>query len=227
MGKNSTCSAEGCDQLVGPKGARGFCSHHYRHWRRENGKRCDFTGCDSYASGKGLCDAHRLQLRSGKGLREKRPGPNKLTPEERFWRYVQKGESCWTWSAHATHLGYGRMIVGKTVKYAHRLSWEFTNGPIPEGAVIDHICHNTSCVRPDHLRLATVKQNNEYRQGAQVNNMGTGVRGVYPGRRDGTWYAVLKHNYQQIHIGTFTSVEEAEAAVKAKRAELFTFPEAA
>ena len=33
------------------------------------------------------------------------------------------------------------------------------NGPIPAGMVIDHLCRNRNCVRPDHLEVVTPAQN--------------------------------------------------------------------
>jgi hypothetical protein len=35
----------------------------------------------------------------------------------------------------------------------HRLSWEHTNGPIPDRMTIDHICKIRRCINPEHLRL--------------------------------------------------------------------------
>jgi hypothetical protein len=32
-------------------------------------------------------------------------------------------------------------------------------GPIPEGAVIDHLCRQRSCMRPDHLEVTTMATN--------------------------------------------------------------------
>lgn len=32
-------------------------------------------------------------------------------------------------------------------------------GPIPEGLAIDHLCRQTSCVRPDHLEAVTYAEN--------------------------------------------------------------------
>jgi hypothetical protein len=42
------------------------------------------------------------------------------------------------------------------ILYAHRVAWELTYGPIPEGMQVDHLCRNTLCVRATHLRLMTV-----------------------------------------------------------------------
>ena len=51
----------------------------------------------------------------------------------------------------------------------------------------------------------------------------SGVRGVHF-RNDlrKPWVAVVTHNGKAVRVGSFNSVEEAEAAVIAKRNELFT-----
>jgi hypothetical protein len=49
---------------------------------------------------------------------------------------------------------------GKSVvTVAHRALWISRRGPVPEGHVVDHICHNKRCVRLDHLRLLTNYEN--------------------------------------------------------------------
>lgn len=148
----------------------------------------------------------------------------KVVPlEDRFWAKVDKSGECWRWTAATDSHGYGQIVLpGTPVKKApaHRLSWALANGPIPDGLFIDHVCHNTLCVRPEHLRLATNKQNLENR-GAQANSK-SGVRGVNWHKAAGKWRAVVKHNMVHHYIGLFASIDDAEAAVKAKRNELFT-----
>lgn len=84
------------------------------------------------------------------------------TLEERFWAKVDKRgpDECWNWLAYKTDRGYGRMGIGERVWQAHHISCIVHGLPLPthkrggEGnTVIDHICKNTSCVNPKHLRL--------------------------------------------------------------------------
>jgi hypothetical protein len=143
------------------------------------------------------------------------------TPEERFWKYVRKTDSCWDWSGAKTAFGYSLFNVDSKNVSAHRFSYELAKGPIPAGADIDHICHNTSCVNPEHLRAASRKQNTEHRKGAQVNSK-TGVRGVYFEKQSNSYIAIVNHNSKRHYVGSFQELDKAAEAVKAKRLELFT-----
>lgn len=142
----------------------------------------------------------------------------------RFWSRVNKTANCWNWTG-ATTGGYGRIWrtedgVAKR-ELAHRVSFEMTNGAIPTDKVIDHICHNTLCVRPSHLQAVTQKQNTENLQGVGTRNT-SGVTGVWWNKRNQKWDARVMNNGHRHNVGSFNTLEEAERAVVEKRNELFT-----
>src|SRR5687768_10841545 len=80
-----------------------------------------------------------------------------LVPRDmrRFWPKVRVTETCWEWQGHVTRNGYGRFRVTDESRLAHRYSYEFFNGELPEGMVVDHLCSNKRCVNPDHLEAVT------------------------------------------------------------------------
>jgi hypothetical protein len=86
-----------------------------------------------------------------------------LPREVRFWRHVEKTETCWLWTSSVNRGGYGilKNPVGSSSEYcyAHRLSYEMHRGSIPDGMQIDHLCRVRHCVNPDHLEVVTFTEN--------------------------------------------------------------------
>jgi hypothetical protein len=85
-----------------------------------------------------------------------RPPGFAVSPHIRFWKFVKKTNNCWEWLGTTTR-GYGSM--GSNT-YAHRISWEIHNGPIPKGFCVLHKCDNSPCANPEHLFLGTQAENN-------------------------------------------------------------------
>lgn len=143
------------------------------------------------------------------------------TVEERFWSKVDKTGECWLWTGACLPTGYGAFWHEGKMVYPHRLSYAWANGEIPVGLLTDHRCHDRRCVRPDHMRLVTPGQNSQNRRGATRAST-TGVRGVYWSKRGRKFEARATLSGKGFYVGSFDTLEEAEAAVIAKRRELFT-----
>lgn len=99
-----------------------------------------------------------------------------------FWERVDKSggpNACWTWTLAPKNTGYGvysNKIVGQ--RSAHVYAYVLTNGEVPKGQHIDHICHNEDlncpggrecrhrlCCNPAHLEAVSPKENSERAHG--------------------------------------------------------------
>jgi len=218
--KESVCVS--CGQAfvwtVKPGNPRRYCSN-------ECYKRAHYLeNRDRYLARKRESVAERYPLCAVDGCRTRvRTAPFDKCPShrvdeqvsDRFWAKVDKSGSCWEWTGAIAPTGYGMLSIHDKAVTAHRTVWRMLKGPIPDGLHIDHICHNRKCVRIDHLRLATPKQNVENHSGARSDSQ-TGIRGVSPSRGGG-WVAQVWHNGEAVLRKVFSRIEDAEeAAIEAR-----------
>jgi hypothetical protein len=75
---------------------------------------------------------------------------------------------CWDWTGAATSRGYGIFnrkfseIHIHIRELVHRLAYVVYRGiPIPDGAQINHICKNSICFNPDHLKIGNAHSNGQ------------------------------------------------------------------
>lgn len=90
-------------------------------------------------------------------------------PDAVLERYLQKiaflptGGQCWLWLGGKNAAGYGTAYLGVPgARYfvpAHHVLKELMDGPCPPGCERDHLCRNTSCVRPSHIEYVTKREN--------------------------------------------------------------------
>jgi hypothetical protein len=90
-----------------------------------------------------------------------------LSLRRRFWEKVKTSDDCWIWAGYKAPCRHGRIMYHDGRGHyrpilAHRMAYELLIGPIPDGAVLDHIeCNNPSCVNPAHLVVTTSWENSK------------------------------------------------------------------
>jgi hypothetical protein len=98
----------------------------------------------------------------------------------RFLAKVAHVGECWRWTGCVVRSGYAQFGVGGRATSAHRWAYKQFVGPIPDGLVVDHLCHSRDstcvggpaclhrrCVNPAHLEVVTQKVNISRGQTAQ------------------------------------------------------------
>lgn len=186
-------------------------------------KKCQVEDCDRPYKCRGLCQVHYNRWR-------KRGDPTvpvriwAASPEESYSARTKPAGDCLVWTGSLDKFGYGRIHDGERTVKAHRWAYARFNGPISDGDLVDHICHNPACVRPEHLRIANKAQNMQNLRGATKANKSSGYRNVYRDRN--RWNAKVYHGGKNHNLGQFDTPEEANEAAVAFRLAHFTHNDA-
>lgn len=130
------------------------------------------------------------------------------TQVERFWSQVDKSGDCWIWTGLRFTSGYGRFT--RRAYRTHRVAWELTNGPIPEGLYVCHQCDNPPCCNPAHLFLGSPADNM-----ADMVAKGRQTRGVDApkARLTSPQVLVVKAAYESGHV-SYDDLAEAFGVTK-------------
>lgn len=120
------------------------------------------------------------------------------------------------------HDSYGYITISVDVRryLAHRLAWLYVYGEWPSKN-LDHINGVRDDNRIANLREATQAQNLQNRAAASIGR--SGVLGVGWDSSRKKWVASIKHQGKARHLGRFSTVEGAQAAYLAAKAQLHTF----
>ncbi|MEV7606108.1 HNH endonuclease signature motif containing protein [Paenarthrobacter sp. NPDC089322] len=125
------CAIQECGTPIGKHGAKGYCSKHYKRYKK-NG------------------DASTTTIAPrGSGVEERL----------RFAGWEVTDTGCWSFSGRINPDGYGTITVDREPYLAHRASYEQWVGPIPKGHVIRHTCDNRMCINPEHLLTGLPRDN--------------------------------------------------------------------
>ena len=62
---------------------------------------------------------------------------------------------CWIWLLSVNKKGYGLINIDCLQRLAHRVSWRYFIGKIPENTHVLHKCDVPSCINPAHLFLGS------------------------------------------------------------------------
>jgi len=111
--------------------------------------------------------------------------------------------------------GYSIITIDRNRYNAHRVIWLMCHNEDPKDLFIDHINGIRNDNRIENLRLANSLENARHQTRLATTNT-TGYRGVYKGKKEGTWSVRLNLDGEFINIGTFYNLNEAiEARRKA------------
>ena len=166
-------SKRACDEPVvrfEPTGDRATPTRTESPWRPEDGLFIELEGrrhrllADAESVPHGLCRcgcgnrtqiAKRNEYRRGHVKGEPIPvlhGHNRRAGPPHF-RVARAGydNPCYLWNRGKTSAGYAQTSFGRSTKLVHRLTYGATNGTVPEGLELHHLCEHRDCIRPDHM----------------------------------------------------------------------------
>ena len=133
---------------------------------------CSVDGCArrQKAGTGGMCHSHYRRSRAGQMDRPIREHKRAAADDRFDAKVLRRGpDDCWEWTAAINRYGYGlfRVRTGFQMS-AHRYAWQRQNGPVPDGLVLDHLCHpvdgsclgglaclHRRCVNPSHCTPIT------------------------------------------------------------------------
>ena len=131
------------------------------------------------------------------------------------WRINQRCAKAGSPAGSVYSNGYLMVYVAGQPALAHRVAWVLVTGEEPPD-VIDHKDRNPLNNAWDNLRASSMRLNQGNRTHTRGRKLPMGVR------KQGNKYAArMTQRGTSIHLGTFSTIPEAEAAYRKAKAEYF------
>lgn len=183
-------------------------------------KTCSKESCEGRVYARGVCKSHYGKAHR-EGTLDELPRVNFTNPEESFSARTEWQGECLIWTGSKDTHGYGQIYVGRGRRTSsHRYAWERKMGDVPEGFMIDHLCHNRACANHNHLRLASASQNGANRSGPNPGSTSK-FRNVFWDSQKSKWAVVLFSSGKRYHLGFYEDEEEAGKVAKHGRDQVF------
>lgn len=137
---------------------------------------CEAVSCKAMAKKLKWCTKHYQRfIKHGDPNIETRLSPNRDPYDDLVRRGITRNGECLLSNASEFSNGYRFTRVQQKTYLMHRVSYKKWHGSIPEGLVVDHMCHNEAaergecqggkacfhkaCVNPAHLRVISRRDN--------------------------------------------------------------------
>lgn len=97
--------------------------------------------------------------------------------------------------------GYQLVTIDRKKKRWHRIVYEYFNGEIASGFIVDHINNNINDNRIENLQLLTQKENT--RKSRKIQKKTSQYKGVSWRKDIEKWRSTITVDAHQIHLGYF------------------------
>lgn len=132
-----------------------------------------------------------------------------------FWKQLDTGRRIDVEAGWIDKLGYRYIGLERKTYRAYHLIYMMFYGHMPR--LIDHIDGNPLNNKIENLREASSLQNS-WNQKKRCTNT-SGIKGISWSKKNNKWVARCMINYKSHFVGSFSSIDCAEDAIKAFRIE--------